>query len=83
MECGTIPRTLPGKSRSLSLCWYCLNAAPGPEAGCAWSERYVPVPGWIAERRDQRPHSKNGPTGESYRVHACPAFLRLRKDMEL
>ena len=35
-----------------SLCWDCKNAVPQGGHGCSWSERFKPVPGWDAERRD-------------------------------
>lgn len=57
-----------------TLCWECANAVPleNGSQGCPWSEDFVPVPGWVAERRDL---AKFGAAGaESYFVHECPRF---------
>ena len=59
-----------------TLCWECAHAAPLVDGsrGCPWSEDIVPVPGWIADRRDisQNPeHSR-----ESYFVHECPLYQK-------
>ena len=64
------------KYKDGSLCWDCKNAVPHGEHGCSWSERFEPVPGWDAERRDiSRGPKKEGMT-ESYFVYRCPEFER-------
>ena len=62
---------------TMSLCWFCRNAVPSPEAGtgCSWSSRtHTPVEGWEAERRDLKMYYKGYRLVESYRVLACPEF---------
>lgn len=59
-----------------SLCWDCKNAVPQGGHGCSWSERFEPVPGWGAERRDIRTGPKKEGTTESYFVYRCPEFER-------
>ena len=76
-------RKPPGKSQSKapatapSICWDCRNAVPGAEAGCDWSERGKPVPGWDATRRDVMSGNGRGISRtESYLVRGCPEFVR-------
>lgn len=59
-----------------SLCWDCKNAVPQGGHGCSWSERFEPVPGWDAERRDISTGPKKEGTTESYFVYRCPEFER-------
>ena len=61
-----------------TLCWHCRNAVPSAAgAGCSWSRRFQPVPGWEAEETkiwvggDRR-------TVPSFRVVRCPEFQAER-----
>lgn len=45
------------------LCWSCVNAVPGVNCGCSWSESFTPVEGWQAEE-----------CNDSYRIIDCPLF---------
>ena len=52
-----------------TLCWKCKNANGN---GCDWFKRHLPVRGWAAERNDVVDEE----SGESFRVLACPEFVR-------
>ena len=45
-------------------CWDCANST---NSGCSWSDKFIPVDGWIAERNEEK---------DSYRVIDCPEFKR-------
>lgn len=51
--------------RRPTLCWECANAL----CGCSWSQRFEPVPGWVAT-----PTYNKGI--QSYIVTECPEFDR-------
>lgn len=53
-----------------SLCWDCKNAVT---LGCSWADRFEPVPGWTAEATKKKTF---GVLVDSYRVEACPEFIR-------
>lgn len=44
------------------LCWHCEKAT----GGCSWSKSFTPVEGWTAK-----------PSGNSYRIKACPEYVPL------
>lgn len=59
-DCLKTPRSQP--------CWDCAKAC----GGCVWSEKFQPIPGWVAT---ERPMSYNGKTkATSYAIQYCPEF---------
>lgn len=59
-----------------TLCWKCRNAMPTATSGCSWSRDLVPVPGWVAEKHQQK---SNGSIYEAYCVDYCPEFQKDSK----
>ena len=60
-----------------TLCWNCQRAT----GLCSWSEKFIPVEGWVADRNDIRIEVQNQYTratkyDESYFVRECPLFVR-------
>lgn len=53
------------------LCWNCKNAC----GGCSWSQKFEPIPGWVAEERVLY-HRGNGIKNKttSYSIRYCPEF---------
>ncbi len=49
--------------RRSQLCWDCVNAVPDEKHGCPWSNFFLPVEGWQAEK-----------TSNSYNIISCPLF---------
>ena len=41
----------PTQNLPVQPCWSCANAVPSVGTGCPWSERFEPVPGWVAQPR--------------------------------
>ena len=60
-----------------TLCWKCRNAVPTATSGCSWSRDLVPVPGWVAEKHQQK---SNGSIYEAYCVTSCPLFQKDGKN---
>lgn len=64
-----------------TLCWCCENAVPKKDkdgkytAGCAWSIKRQPVPGWEVSQIVNR-YNDDGTIERSYCVTRCPKFVR-------
>ena len=56
-----------------TLCWKCANAC----CGCSWSENFIPVKGWKAQRTKVYHTDSSVRRGEtsSYVVLECPEFV--------
>lgn len=52
-----------------SLCWHCSRSEDG---SCSWSDRFVPVEGWDAQKSKRKSEAYK----ESYNVRGCPQFAR-------
>lgn len=59
-----------------TICWKCRNAVPTATSGCSWFRDLVPVPGWVAEKHQQK---SNGSIYEAYCVDYCPEFQKDSK----
>ena len=64
---------------STQLCWDCKNAC----GKCSWSQSFIPVAGWVAEKTIINTQGTNGTnkkhfnrTISSYDIKACPLFQR-------
>ena len=55
-------------SPKFTLCWDCARAT----GKCPWSDRLVPVKGWVAEKTKP----SNSKPYVSYIVRECPGFVR-------
>lgn len=66
------------KNTSQTLCWECANAC----GGCEWSSEFIPVPGWVAEKRRKKEHCSAAYEhfNTSYLVMECPKFKRDSMD---
>lgn len=57
------------------LCWNCQRAT----GGCSWSDKFIPVNGWIAEPRIIKNYNILTRTYDeisTFRIKYCPLFLR-------
>ncbi len=54
------------------LCFKCKNAY----GGCAWSKKFDPVEGWVAEEVENKYRSEKDPNmkKKSWHILACPQF---------
>lgn len=60
----------PTQNLHVQPCWSCANAVPSVGTGCPWSERFEPVPGWVAQPRIiARRRGKSTP-GKSKSAHS-------------
>lgn len=53
-----------------TLCWTCQKFG----GGCSWSQKFIPVKGWVAEQHDLK--IAGGKFVDSYRVIKCPEYLK-------
>lgn len=56
-----------------TLCWDCARAC----GGCSWSKKLIPMEGWeVAETEIRAQRGDRIVIQQTYRVIACPGFLR-------
>lgn len=57
-------------SKTRTICWNCRHAVPDGKYGCSWSERFIPVRGWVATKSQ----TVSNKYGDAYTVYECPEF---------
>lgn len=63
----------PTQNLHVQPCWSCANAVPSVRTGCPWSERFEPVPGWVARRRVV---SRSRGTYCTWKIIQCPRYRK-------
>lgn len=60
-----------------NVCWTCKKSY----GGCSWSDFFVPVKGWDAEKDLLRAGVKNKKT-DTYKIRYCPEYVRGKAELK-